>query len=235
MEQIVYKSEKGNLVTSSRLVASKFKREHKSVLRSIDNLECSQDFKERNFALLINKELHPSPIIQEREFIMTRDGFSFLAMGFTGKEAAKFKEDFINAFNQMETALKSELPNFNDPVVAARAWADQVEQKQLAEKKVLYLTPKAEVFDRISDCINLKSVGEVAKLLEYGRNYFFRYLRERKILMADNIPYQTYISRGYFEVKTKPIPGIARDKTTTYFTIKGELWIAELVNTVNYE
>ena len=102
--------------------------------------------------------------------------------------------------------------------------------KELAEAKVLELAPKAEIYDQISDCTNLKSVGEVAKILGYGRNEFFKLLRENKYLMFNNIPYQKYIDAGYFEVKTKPIPGLDKDQSTTYITAKGELYFARLLH-----
>ena len=239
MENIVYQSEKGNAITTSRLVAIKFQREHKSVLRAIDNLECSPYFKERNFAPLINNELHPSPLIKEREYIMTRDGFSFLAMGFTGKEAAKFKEEFIAAFNKMEMELQLKqqmelnqitlLPDFNNPAKAARAWADEYEAKVLAETKVKELEPKAEVFDQICNAVNLKTVGEVAKSLHSGSHRLFQLLRELKIIMpCAVIPYQSYINAGYFEVKVNYVKGTNRSFSQTFVTGKGQTWIAKI-------
>ena len=92
------------VVTTSRLVAGKFEKLHKDVLKAIANLGCSEEFRRRNFA--------PSSYISEQnkelpEYIITRDGFSFLTFGFNGKLADQFKEDFINAFNKMENALKA--------------------------------------------------------------------------------------------------------------------------------
>ena len=96
---------KRNATTTSLIVAEKFGKNHRDVLRAIRNLECSKDFTERNFAPVKYKDStgRSLPMYQ-----ITRDGFSFLAMGFTGKEAALWKERFINAFNAMETALLSQ-------------------------------------------------------------------------------------------------------------------------------
>jgi Rha family phage regulatory protein len=77
------------LTTDSRRVAKHFKKAHKSVLRAIDNLECSNEFSQRNFA---PRDFIDSRGKQQREISMTKDGFMFLAMGFKGSEAAKFKE-----------------------------------------------------------------------------------------------------------------------------------------------
>ncbi len=93
------------MFTTSLIVAQAFEKEHKDVLKAISNLECSKEFAERNFALCnYSSELAPDgrkyPFYQ-----ITRDGFSFLAMGFTGKKAAAWKEKFLEAFNAMEKAL----------------------------------------------------------------------------------------------------------------------------------
>lgn len=90
-------------VTTSLIVAEYFGKSHKSVLRAIRNLECSAEFNQRNFAPVEYKdakgELRPM-------YYLTRDGFTLLAMGFTGKIAAIFKEAYINAFNEMEGMLR---------------------------------------------------------------------------------------------------------------------------------
>lgn len=99
----------GKAVTSSLQVAKYFSKEHRHVLRDIRELECSDLFKESNFGLsfyirdLDNRGQHKYPL-----YYMTKDGFIFLVMGFTGQQAAKFKEDYINAFNKMEEYLKGQ-------------------------------------------------------------------------------------------------------------------------------
>lgn len=92
----------GKQMVSSQLIADKFEKAHRDVLRAIKNLDCSEDFKVRNFAQCSFK----NKMNREYEgYMMTRDGFSFLCMGFTGKKAAEWKEAFINAFNSMEKQL----------------------------------------------------------------------------------------------------------------------------------
>ncbi|ECF5946680.1 peptidase [Salmonella enterica subsp. diarizonae] len=92
----------GKVVTSSLAVASYFGKQHKNVIQKIASLECSAEFTELNFQLseYIDASGRKLPCYQ-----ITRDGFAFLAMGFTGKRAAQFKEAYINAFNQMEKQL----------------------------------------------------------------------------------------------------------------------------------
>jgi len=89
-------------MVDSVLVAKKFGKIHRDVMRAIDNLDCSDEFRMRNFAqsnYVVRGHTYDS-------FMMTRDGFSFLCMGFTGIESAKWKEAYINAFSAMEAQLK---------------------------------------------------------------------------------------------------------------------------------
>ncbi|MEQ5293768.1 Rha family transcriptional regulator [Escherichia coli] len=92
----------GQAVTSSLAVADFFSKRHDDVLKKIRTLECSASFTARNFSVSDYTDYtgRKLPCYQ-----ITRDGFAFLAMGFTGKRAAQFKEAYINAFNQMEKQL----------------------------------------------------------------------------------------------------------------------------------
>ncbi|WP_115189683.1 Rha family phage regulatory protein [Escherichia coli] len=94
----------GRVVTTSLAVANYFTKRHERVLDRIRNLECSAEFTEHNFVLseYTDASGRKLPCYQ-----ITRDGFAFLAMGFTGKRAARFKEAYINAFNQMEKQLSN--------------------------------------------------------------------------------------------------------------------------------
>lgn len=87
------------VTTTSLKVAAHFNKEHKDVLRGIKNLGCSEEFGRRNFepSYYFNEQNKKQPMHD-----MTRDGFMFLVMGFTGKEAGMMKEKFISAFNAME-------------------------------------------------------------------------------------------------------------------------------------
>ena len=94
----------GQAVTSSLAVANFFSKRHDDVLKKIRTLECSASFTARNFSVSDYTDCtgRKLPCYQ-----ITRDGFAFLAMGFTGKRAAQFKEAYINAFNQMEKQLSN--------------------------------------------------------------------------------------------------------------------------------
>src|SRR6266702_3420616 len=95
-------SKAGRAVTTSRLIADRFGKKHQHVLDGIRKVVCSESFSRSNFRRsdYVDYRGKTQPMYE-----VTRDGFSFLAMGYTGKKAAAFKEQFIDAFNRMEKAL----------------------------------------------------------------------------------------------------------------------------------
>lgn len=105
---IVFKNlpnyDKAEAVTTSMNVAEVFGKQHKNVLRDIKELDCSEEFRKLNFEL---SEYTDSTGRKLPMYTMTRDGFTFLVMGYRGKKAAKFKEEYIKAFNRMEKELSS--------------------------------------------------------------------------------------------------------------------------------
>lgn len=93
-------------VTTSLNVAEGFEKEHRNVLRDIDSLK--RDV--LNFEQMFSEVNEPDSYGRERRVIyMNRDGFTILAMGFTGKKALQFKLKYIEAFNQMEEHIKQQV------------------------------------------------------------------------------------------------------------------------------
>ncbi|AWK13289.1 Rha family transcriptional regulator [Candidatus Fukatsuia symbiotica] len=92
----------GKAVTTSQAVAGYFSKLHKDVLKKVDTLNCSFEFNERNFTPV---EYTDAKGEKRPMYEMTKDGFMFLVMGFTGKKAAIFKEAYIAEFNRMEAEL----------------------------------------------------------------------------------------------------------------------------------
>ncbi|OZN24904.1 hypothetical protein CFY87_06125 [Actinobacillus seminis] len=115
----IVKDIKGNAMTTSRDVAHVFGKRHDNILRDIENLECSANFGALNFELTYYKDEWNR---RQRMYRMTRDGFSFLVMGFRGKKSAEFKEKFIQRFNEMESwigkryQLKHDQHRMNDAI-----------------------------------------------------------------------------------------------------------------------
>ena len=98
--------ENSQAVTTSLKVAEVFGKEHKDVLKALKSLECSELFRERNFALSEYTYKNGNITKTVPLYYITRDGVAMLAFGFTGKRAAHFKEAYINAFNAMESKLR---------------------------------------------------------------------------------------------------------------------------------
>lgn len=223
------------LVTDSRQVAEAFGKEHGKVLRSIDNL-VSQNRLTKNMFL---EQTHEYRGRTFRHYLMNRDGFSLLVMGFTGPEALEWKIKYINAFNEMEKKLQESsspaLPDFNDPVVAARAWADQYEARRKAEKTIEENKPKIVLAESIEVSDTDISIGALAKILkqngvDIGRNRLYSWMRENGYLIKTakswNQPKQIYMDAGYFRI-TETVHDSGYGYTpkiyiTTYVTGKGQ-------------
>ena len=92
--------------TTSLKVAEVFAKQHKDVLRKIESLDCSPEFTSAHFCAHVQTiEIGNGATRESKYYEMTKDGFMFLVMGFTGAAAAKIKEAYINTFNQMAAML----------------------------------------------------------------------------------------------------------------------------------
>lgn len=119
--------ENGRAVTTSLAVAVYFKKAHKHVLEKIDNLDCSPEFTSANFSADVQTvRIGNGAERGSKVYKITKDGFVFLVMGFTGKKAAAFKEAYIAEFNRMEATLHGNAipaPAPSEPTPAERdAW-----------------------------------------------------------------------------------------------------------------
>lgn len=94
---------KEEAVTTSLLVAEMFHKRHDSVLRDIKQLDCSDHFTAHNF---VESKYKDTTGKYNPMYYITKDGFTFLVMGYRGKKAAEFKEAYIQAFNKMESVLR---------------------------------------------------------------------------------------------------------------------------------
>lgn len=150
----------GKPIVSSRYVAEIFEKEHKHVLRDIANLldstsGLSGDFGQSNFGPSSYKN---SQSKTQPEYLLTRDGFVMLAMGYTGKKAMQFKEAYIRRFNQMEQYL-AELNH-------ARLEFPELTQAILE----VHETPRHYHFSNEMDLINRIVLGMTAKEYKLAHN-----------------------------------------------------------------
>jgi Rha family phage regulatory protein len=108
--QVIVTNNDNKLTTTSKNIAEVFGKLHKNVIQSIENLECDlpTEWHRLNFQpMLTGIEIGNGAIRQDKAYQITRDGFTLLAMGFTGKKALAFKLAYIDAFNNMADALQT--------------------------------------------------------------------------------------------------------------------------------
>jgi Rha family phage regulatory protein len=99
----------GQLITTSRDIAEVFDREHKHIVDRIKQLDCTPEFRSTHFCA--HPYINPQNGQTYTEYRITRDGFSFLCMGFTGAKAAQWKERYISTFNAMAAKLAVPVPS----------------------------------------------------------------------------------------------------------------------------
>lgn len=138
--EIVFRGENNQALTNSLLVAKEFGKEHKHVLETIRKLVGTSDEKS---AFVENQKLTqmfeltwqelPMPVGDGTKkapvYVMNRDGFMLLAMGFTGKKAMQFKLAYIEAFNNMEEEIRKSSKQMSQLEIAQIAINQLVEQE----------------------------------------------------------------------------------------------------------
>lgn len=118
-------------VVTSLDVAETFEKEHRRVLQDIRELGCSDEFREHNFvqSFYVNAQNKNQPM-----FLITRDGFTLLAMGYTGEKAMRFKESYIRQFNAMEKVLIGKLREREKGIAVRQALTNALKESQENER-----------------------------------------------------------------------------------------------------
>lgn len=120
MTEIVITNTNGQLTVSSLQVAESFEKQHKDVLKSVDSL--LKETSAKNFAnLFIESSYADSYGRCQKCYELTRDGFSLLVMGFTGKKALEWKLKYIEAFNTMEQTIRGQQKQLDALLIQAKA------------------------------------------------------------------------------------------------------------------
>ena len=232
----------GSLVVSSRRVADNFGKQHKHVLEAIENIKAENSalmdmFYETSYKAGTGKSY--------KEYLMNRDGFSLLVMGFTGKEAMEWKIKYIEAFNAMEKKLSKPQLTLTEQMAQGLLAAQQL----LAEKskQVEHLTttieeqkPKVLFADAVSASKTSILIGDLAKLIrqngvEVGQKRLFEWLRNNGWLMksgnSENMPTQRGMEMKLFEVKEGSYVdsnGVNVVTKTTKVTGKGQQYFVNI-------
>lgn len=148
--------------TTSLKVAEFFGKQHKDVLRKLESLDCSAEFSSAHFCAHVQKvSIGKGATRESKYYEMTKDGFVFLVMGFTGKAAAQIKEAYINAFNKMALALQNKtqpkaLPETLTPAMQ-RHIQKRVNEMTLAGNNLSF----PQVYRRIKDAFRVGTYKDI--------------------------------------------------------------------------
>lgn len=133
VDLIKVENKDGVAVVSSRVVAQDFGKRHCDVLRDVENLIEGVEGTQNCVDLFIESQYqHPQNKQWYKEYLLTRDGFSLLVMGFTGKEALQWKLKYIEAFNKMEEMVKQrgQIPTPNSPMDILKVMFSALEEQK---------------------------------------------------------------------------------------------------------
>ncbi len=233
MNEIILSTQNGEPVASSRQIAESFGKEHKHVLTAIRQILVAENSATKFFhetAFEYRGQKFP-------EYMMNRDGFTLLAMGFTGKAALEWKLKYIQAFNEMEKQL-AQRPQLSRSELMAQALIAAHEELEHKDRQIAELTPKGIFADAVSASKKSILVGELAKLLcqngvQIGQNRLFSWMRERGYLIKDpkrsdyNMPTQRAVEQGLFEIKETTVvhsDGHTSINKTPKVTGKGQIY-----------
>lgn len=215
MNELVIMKDK-QAVTSSLQVADTFGKEHRNVLANIGGLlknkHTQHMFVKGTYINSQNGQSYP-------EYYMNRDGFTLLAMGFTGDKALQFKLQYIDAFNDMEQQVKFQVPATLPE--ALRLAADQAE-------KISVLQPKADYTDKMLANPGLETISVIAKNYGYSTREFNKLLHGLGIQYKQGktwLLYAKYQDKGYTHIEPYGYTnsdGIDKVRNTMKWTQKGQ-------------
>ena len=166
-------------------------------------------------------------------YLMNRDGFSLLVMGFTGKDALEWKVKYIQAFNEMEQKLNS--PEF----IVKKAMAylqDRCNRLEMEAKENLPKVTFANAVEVSEDSILVRELAKMAKQngIEIGQNRLWMLLREKGYIVKNGTePTQKSMNLGLFEILIRTVQrgNSSKETRTTKVTGKGQIYfINKLMN-----
>ena len=230
----------GRDITTSLLVAKVFSKDHDKVCRDIKALECSEEFNAANFGDI---EYSDSMGRKQKAYEITKDGFSFLVMGYTGSKAAEFKETFIREFNKREQMLKSDdyIIQRSMAILADRLKLLEMKNEEkdqvlaLQEKTILEQAPKVEYTDKVLKAENLHPISIIAAELDMSAIKLNKVLTEMGVIYRMGETYLLHAKyRGKDYAKTKTFlyydtTGKEQTKLNLYWTEAGRKFIHDLM------
>lgn len=231
MSDIVLSMQSGEPVASSRQIAENFEKNHNHVLRDIDSLKKDVS----NFGQMFFETTAPDSYGREqRTYLMNRDGFTLLAMGFNGKAALEWKLKYIAAFNEMEKKL-AEKPQLTRSQLLATALIAAHEELEEKDKRIAELTPDAEFARAVCIADNCRTATSIAKDYGLTAEKLNKLLYSQRVQYKDSdgqwVLYKPYQGKGYTKNRKGKAIQRSNGKTyipnTTVWTVEGEKLIHE--------
>ncbi|WP_353175767.1 phage antirepressor KilAC domain-containing protein [Delftia acidovorans] len=211
---------------SSREIAELTGRDHGNVMRDIrtmlDDLQASNlnPVCETTTYAGANGQRYP-------QYQLDRDTCLTLLLGYDAVARMKV----VKRWQELEAQAAPALPDFSNPVAAARAWADAKESELRTAEALALAAPKAEYVDRYVAANGAKGFRQVAKLLGANEHAFRAWLQDEKIMYrlgGEWTAHQCHIDAGRFVVKTGVAQANEHAFNATKFTPKGVNWVAGL-------
>ena len=181
-----------------------------------------------------------SSLGQRGGWLINESGLYSLILSSKLSNAKKFKRwvtseilPAIRKTGSYSIQIKPDSYTIEDPAARARRWAEEYEEKKALEAKIEEQKPLVEYAEHIQaskDVIDMKSMAKLASKngIKIGRNKLFSFLRDRKILDRENIPYANYMDKEWFQVVESPYTfnnGDVKIIRTTLVSPKGQIGI----------
>ena len=223
-------------VTTSRQIAETFEKDHRNVLRDIDALKDVLNF-EQMFQETQFPDSYGRP---QRAYLLNRDGFSLLAMGFTGDKALQWKLKYLAAFNKMEEHLSDPDYIIHHAMDILNARCEKLMMdNNLLVAAIVEAKPKLSYYDMILKNKSLMNTSVIAQ--DYGMSAvaFNKLLHDQHIQHRVGDQWILYIEHqgnGYVHSETydyRDRDGNSHVTATTKWTQKGRLWLYEKLRLVN--
>lgn len=215
---------------TSKEIAEITGKQHSHIMRDIRTL-LEQGVSESNFGLSSYKQDQPNGGSKDVPmYVLTKKGCLILASGYD----AVLREKIINRWEELEMKDKQKFQVPTTFAEALRLAAEQQEKIEEQQKLIEVQKPKAEFYDDVVDSKDAIDMQAVAKVINMGmgRNKLFEFLRNNKVLMQNNQPYQSYVDMGWFRIieskYTKPNGDICINLKTVVFQ-KGVDGIRKLI------
>lgn len=215
-------------VTTSLILAEAFNKQHKNVIQAIEaKIEPAEN--SARYKRMFYEGIYTDKKGEQRKmYYLNRDGFTFIAMGFTGRKADEFKLKYIDAFNRMEERIKQQPAQYKLPQTYSEALIELAKEVEKNEE----LQPKADKYDRYLSNKGLITITEIAK--EYGMSgrELNKFLHEKGVIYKRGnkwFIYQKFANDGLVGYEIYMPEGRRSLKWTT----KGEMFIRELLENNN--